>query len=299
MIHIRQPYVPTSQQAPELPREVVWLRRATLALLALLALMALTVALRQVMRLPMFAINTMTVRGESSYDVQFHNAHTLRANVLPTLTGHFFNIDLRALQARFEALPWVHTATVRRVFPNSLAVTLTAHTPVARWVALTALPTLPQTLAEDSLGNESSGERRDDTNLETLLTPQGDIFEASGGQLDTDHLPLLSGPNPAATQVLGLYQQLSARLQTTPEHAKLTSLTLTQQGLWRGRLASGAALELGAGSAAQVMERVERWLGAAPSLSPTYSAHALQSLDLRYPNGFAMRLAGVTTKQGN
>ena len=270
MIHIREPYIPSSA-VPELPREVVWLRRGTVALLGLLLVALLVMALRAFMLAPWFSIARMTVGG----DTQFHNALTLRANVLPALTGNYFNVDLRTAQQRFEALPWIRSAVVQRIFPNTLAVTLTAHIPVARW-------------ATDA--NESD--------IERLVNAQGEIFEASGGQMDTDDLPMLSGPDTMAALVLALYQNLQIRLQTSMPNQTITELGQSRQGLWRAKLSSGALLELGTGNKEGVMQRVERWLAAMPIALQKYNAHALQSIDLRYQDGFAMRLSGVTTRQG-
>ena len=270
MIHIREPYIP-SNASIELPRDVVWLRRGTVVLLGLLLAALLVMALRALMLAPWFSIERMTVGG----DTQFHNTLTLRANVLPALTGNYFNVDLRAAQQRFEALPWIRSAVVQRTFPNALAVTLTAHVPVARW-----------------------GAQTNDADIERLVNAQGEIFEASGGQMDTDDLPLLSGSDAAATLVLALYQNLQMSLQTSMPNQIVTELGQSQQGLWRAKLSNGAQLELGTGSKLDVMQRVDRWLNAMPAIAKKYNAHALQSLDLRYQDGFAMRLAGVTTRQG-
>jgi cell division protein FtsQ len=274
MIHIREPYIPSSA-APELPREVVWLRRGTVVLLGLLLATLLLVALRALMLAPWFSIARMTVGGQTAYDTQFHNALTLRANVLPTLTGNYFNVDLRTAQQRFEALPWIRSAVVQRTFPNALAVTLTAHVPVARW-----------------------GAEANDADIERLVNAQGEIFEASGGQMDTDDLPKLSGPDTAAAEVLALHQSLQASLQASMPNQTITELGQSPQGLWRAKLSGGALLELGTGNKQDVMQRVDRWLKTMPEVTQKYNAHALQSLDLRYEGGFAMRLAGVTTRQG-
>ncbi len=270
MIHIREPYIPSSTSL-ELPREVVWLRRSTVVLLGLLFAVLLAVALRAFMLAPWFSIVRMTVGG----DTQFHNALTLRANVLPALTGNYFNVDLRTAQQRFEALPWIRSAVVQRTFPNALAVTLTAHIPVARW-----------------------GAEANDADIERLVNAQGEIFEASGGQIDTDDLPKLAGPDTAAAEVLALYQSLQTSLKASLPNQTVIELGLSQQGLWRAKLSSGALLELGTGSKLDVMQRIDRWLSTLPVISQKYNAHALQNLDLRYQDGFAMRLAGVTTRQG-
>ncbi len=278
-IHIRQPYVPSSQQATTLPREIIWLRRGTLVLCGLFVVIVLGVAARAFVLSPWFALTKMEVTG----DTQFHNPMTLRANVLPDLAGSYFTVNLRTAQAHFESLPWVRSAVVQRVFPNALTAHLIAHAPVTRWRSL-------ETQKADGVDSE-------DPDMESLLNTQGEIFEVAGGQIDTRNLPALSGPIAAAAQVLDLYHLLQARLPASLGDISITALGITAQGLVRAKLSSGAQLELGSGSNADVMQRVEGWLGALPQIANKYSLQSLQSLDLRYPSGFAMRLSGITTRQ--
>ncbi len=279
MIHIRQPYVPASQQMLALPRDIVWLRRGTLVFGALFVLILLTVALRAFMLAPWFAIHSMTVLG----DAQFHNALTLRANVLPQLSGNYFNLNLQKTQQAFEALPWIRSAVVQREFPNHIKVSLTAHTPIARWT---------------SLDTAVSPENKTDVDIEQLLNVQGEVFETSGGQIDTDNLPALSGPVRSAAEVLSLYQGLQSSLQTNTQGSarQIVQLSLNPLGMWRAVLDNKATLELGSGSKEDILLRTNRWLIAASQVKNKYNAHDLQSVDLRYPNGFATRLSGITTK---
>jgi cell division protein FtsQ len=278
MIHIREPYVPASQQTIALPRDIVWLQRGTLAFAGLLVLILLALALRAFLLAPWFSIQRLSILG----DVQFHNALTVRANVLPELTGNYFNLNLQKTQQAFEALPWIRSAVVQREFPNKIKVALTAHTPMARWT---------------SVDTAASTENKSDVDTEQLLNVQGEVFETSGGQIDTDSLPSLSGPVRKAAEVLSLFQALDAGMQT---HAQGTArhviqLSLSPLGMWRAVLDNKAVLELGSGSKEDIMVRTTRWLIAAPEVSNKYNAHDLQSVDLRYPNGFATRLLGITT----
>lgn len=279
MIHIRQPYVPASQQMTELPRDIVWLQRGAWIFAGLLAFILCLLTLRAFMLAPWFSINSMKIIGDS----QFHNALTLRANVLPQLTGNYFNLNLRQTQKAFESLPWIRSAVVQREFPNQIRVSLTAHTPIARWT---------------SLDSSVTPEAKTDVEIEHLLNVQGEVFETSGGQIDTDSLPALSGPVRKASDVLSLYQSLQSSLQT---HAKGTNwqivqLSLNPLGMWRAVLDNKAVLELGSGTKEEILVRTTRWLIAVPELRNKYNAHSLQNVDLRYPNGFATRLSGITTK---
>jgi cell division protein FtsQ len=54
-------------------------------------------------------------------------------SALSGLSGDLMTVDLEAAQRGLEALPWVRTATVRRVWPDSLAITVEEHVPAAAW----------------------------------------------------------------------------------------------------------------------------------------------------------------------
>lgn len=272
MILNRQTQAPYATPQHPTPVSVVWLRRATLGLLALLVLVLLYGTLAAIAQSRWFAIERVALQG----DTQFHGALTVRANVLPQLSGNYFTLNLRQAQKSFEALPWIRSANVQRVFPNQLRVQLTAHTPAARW--------------------ESVGTNAPETDMERLVNVQGELFEASGGAIDTDALPRLAGPDARAGEMWTTFGQLQTLLAA--QQMQLTDLELTTHSMWQATLASGAALVLGDGTGAQALERTRQWLHYWPAAQSKLNAtgRELQSLDLRYGKGFAVRIAGVTTR---
>ena len=215
-------------------------------------------------RLPMFALNGITVRG----DVEHNNAVTLRANVAPRLTGNFFTIDLERVRTAFEMVPWVRQASVQREFPNRLRVTLEEHRPVAFW------------------GDE--GDAR-------LLNTYGEVFDASSADVDSLKMPRLSGPDSQSQEVLSMYRALAPLFEdlTLAFH----SLELTDRGSWRARVAQGAVIELGRGSKEDVLPRMQRVSKTLLQVTQKYGRkiNALESADLRHENGYALRLRGVST----
>ena len=84
-----------------------------------------------VARLPIFALAGITVTGE----VQHTNAVTLKANIVPRLTGSFFTVDLQKTREIFQEMPWTRRAVVEREFPNRLRIHIEEHRPVAFWGA--------------------------------------------------------------------------------------------------------------------------------------------------------------------
>ena len=71
-------------------------------------------------------------------------------------------------------------------------------------------------------------------------------------------------------------------------------LELTGQGSWRAKLDSGAEVELGQGSLADIDVRTQRFVTTLTQVSSRYGKD-LESADLRYSNGYAVKLRGVTT----
>jgi cell division protein FtsQ len=59
-------------------------------------------------------------------------------------------------------------------------------------------------------------------------------------------------------------------------------------------LESGAVIEMGLGSPADIQTRVQRFVATLAQTSSKFDRN-LESADLRYPNGYAIKLRGVTT----
>jgi cell division protein FtsQ len=219
-------------------------------------------------RNPVFAIAGITVQGE----VTHNSAPMLRANVAPQLAGNFFTINLAAARRAFETVPWVRQAIVKREFPNRLRVVLQEHHAVALW------------------GSESDPK---------LLGDKGEVFEANVGDVEQDDLPHLAGPDDQADQVLAMYRTIKPLFE--PLDLAVGSLTLTPRGNWQVELDNGAVLELGHGTPAEVTARTQRFVQTVTQVASRYgrTPEALVSADLRYGEGYALKLRGVATKESD
>jgi cell division protein FtsQ len=235
------------------------------AVLVLATLMgALTVAAWWLVRHPMFAVTRIAVTGDTAHN----NAVTLRANVASKLTGNFCTLNLAQARAAFEAVPWVRQAVVRRVFPDRLNVSLQEHQAVAYW------------------GSESEPR---------LVNSFGEVFEANVGDVEQDNLPRLVGPEQQSALVLAMYRQLKTPLALLD--TGIEELQLSPRGGWRAQLETGAVLELGSGTVDDVLQRTQRFVRTLTQVAARYGrrADALLAADLRYPEGYALRLRGVGT----
>jgi cell division protein FtsQ len=56
------------------------------------------------------------------------------------VAGNFFTVNLDAVRAAFEKLPWVRKAEVRRRWPDGLELAIEEHVAAARWKQADAPP---------------------------------------------------------------------------------------------------------------------------------------------------------------
>ncbi|MFM2276194.1 MAG: hypothetical protein RL211_2066 [Pseudomonadota bacterium] len=246
------------------PLDIKLMNLTASALLIVFVLLVAGFLVRWVSRHPVFAIGGISVTG----DVAHNNAATLRANVVHRLGGTFFTLDLAQARTAFESVPWVRQAVVKRSFPNRLKVALQEHQAVAYW------------------GVEGDA---------MLVNSYGEVFEANSGEIEQENLPRLLGPDGQALIIWDMYTNLQ------PAYAAmdlvLEQLELTVRGGWRAKFDSGAEVELGSGSNQEVLERSRRFLKTVMQVTAKHerTPDALETADLRYAEGYAIRLRGVTT----
>ena len=176
------------------------------------------------LRHPVFAIQSVSVQGE----VNRNNAVTFKANVMPQLNGNFFTLDLEVARRAFEAVPWVRSAVVHRDFPNRLRAVLQEQHPQALW------------------GEEGAN---------TMVNEQGQVFEADLDDVDVESLPRMKGPAGMSIQVVNMYHYLRPIYKAVG--MDIDQLELTPRGSWRVMTATGAVMELGRGTEAEIGEHLQ------------------------------------------
>jgi len=251
-----------SQTLP-MPLDVRLMNMAVSLLLTALLLGCAVAGLWWALRSPAFAIRGITLHGDTAHS----SAEALRASVAPRLSGNFFTMDLQAARAAFQSAPWVRSAQVRRVFPDRLEVTLREHVPAAFWGA----------------GNGQ------------MVDEQGQVFDTGGIVGDAGGLPRLSGPQGQAVLTLEAFRALSAAL--APAGLGLRALELTPRGGWRAELDNGGVLELGRGAPDELAARAGSFTATAQEVAARHQRglRDIESADLRYRAGYALRLRGLTT----
>jgi cell division protein FtsQ len=102
-------------------------------------------------------------------------------------------------------------------------------------------------------------------------------------------LPLLSGPPGTAREVLERYAELSQLFSVVGERP--VQITLSPRLAWQVDLETGMRIELGRDhSKAPMSARLRRFVEVYPELVANRPVRP-EVVDLRYPNGFAMKLA--------
>ena len=251
-----------------LPIDIRLMQWVSTLLLSAAVLASALAGLWWLARLPMFDLKLILVEGE----VQRNNALTLKTNVVPQLQGNFFTLGLQQTQEAFEAMPWVRAAVVRRQFPDRLRVELFEQHPAALW------------------GPEGGS---------TLLNRQGQIFEANIGEVEAESLPRLKGPEDQSEAVLTMHQTLQPVLRAVD--MDIDELELSVRGSWRLLTEQGVVIELGRGSAQELIDRLQSFLRTLPQVTARSgrSPRSLLAADLRHKDGYALRMQGVATIEGD
>ena len=176
--------------------------------------------------------------------------HEIEREMRGAVRGNFFTLDLDAIRKAFERLPWVRTVELRRRWPDRLEVMLEEHVPLARWES------------------------------KALVNTHGEIFSAAFDGA----LPQFAGPEAAAKEMAIQYEYFRRGLSTIGHRPVLVHVS--PRRAWRLKLESGLTLELGR---EQIEARLSRFLGAYERALATLD-HEVSHVDLRYANGFAVRV---------
>jgi len=220
------------------------------ALFFVAAALAVALVVQAVVRSPSPPVRVVTVVG----DVGHLDVDSLRARLEGRIVGNFFSVDLGAVRRRIEGMPWVRRAAVRREWPDRLVVEIEEHRVLARW-----------------------SDRR-------LVNTHGELFE---GETDAP-VPQLGGPPGAEGEVARRY--LAFREVVAPLATEPVQVILTARFAWQVKLANGIVLELGRDDGREQPEaRLARFVSAYPRVATRLDRQP-DHIDLRYPNGFAIRI---------
>lgn len=197
-----------------------------------------------------FAIQKIAVDGE------FLNLQPAEVKVLVSnnVTGGFFSLDVDRLQQQILNNPWIASVSVRRIWPDSIRVSINEQVPVAFW------------------GNN------------TLLNAEADIFAPE--ILPESHtLVRLDGPIGTETTVLKNFRVMKSAFDGMG--IKLSAVEMNERRSWKIRTQGGVAIYMGRDELAMKIERFQ----AAHEASLGADWSQISEVDLRYTNGLTVRKA--------
>ena len=240
-----------------------WLNLAADLLIVFGVVVLAWAAMAGLKRLPIYPLRELVVVGTVERVSRAQIEHAART----ALSGNLFGVDLDEARPAFEKLPWVRSASLRRQWPDAMELALEEHVAVARW-------------------SPADGEQR-------LVNTHGEVFAASAG----DELPAFSGPEGSAAAMLARYREFDSQLAKIQR--KTLVLTLSAREAWQVRLDDGVLVDLGRDQPRQPLtERLTR-------LTDHYVAARekvntpIVAVDVRYPNGFALRLGQPDKKSAS
>lgn len=176
----------------------------------------------------------------------------LREVVAPLVSVGFIRVDVMAVRDAVEALPWVSSVTVRRQWPNTLALEVEEQRLLARW------------------GDNG------------LINQKGELFYPEDIDIDTD-IPHFYGVEGVSSQMATAYRRYQALLQKA--QLSVVRLDVSERRAWRIKLNNGVELVLGREPKDQHLQRFIDVYSSGLADQIT----RISRVDLRYSNGFAVR----------
>ncbi|QKM61761.1 peptidase S49 [Polynucleobacter antarcticus] len=221
---------------------------------------------------PVFVIRQVMIEPIAGQTLKHINKPVVKQQVLETVQGNFFSVRLEEVKRGFESMPWVRQANVRRVWPNGLVISIEEQKPFGTW------------------GGKNS---------QTLMNIHGELFAGRISDVG-EGITLVDfyGPEDASKEVMRLFERASIWFK--PWNAEVKSLTLSDRYAWSVKLSNDMKVEFGRDEENSdknlTEDRVARLFKYWPQVQEKW-ANRIDSIDLRYANGFTVHLASVSVKK--
>ena len=292
-IDLRMPTSPLKVKKPkrsvdpideDQPKQDFEIKRSVIVLASVLLLIStIIIAVDQLFSPDSFEIEELSIIA----DLEHLKPELIRSEILPLIQNNYFAVDLKKVEKKVESIDWVDKVSVRRQWPRSIHIRLTEQKPVAHWGKQGYLNNRAQSFSVENF-------------------------------IDLENLPYLDGPDGTQKQLLKQYRVWKKRLAEkelrleslimTPRYAYEAKVELsreqqkllTQAALmaffeekqqpiplldWQRIKPFVLTLQLGKN---HVEERLTRFSNAFPQAFDDQLLK-VKTVDLRYPNGFAVR----------
>jgi cell division protein FtsQ len=179
----------------------------------------------------------------------------------PVLTGDYFTADIELVRQALLTMPWVQDASIRRQWPSTLRIKVIERRAVAYW-------------SDDA-----------------LLSDRGELFRPE--TIDREMpMPVISGPEGLHHKVWAFLVKLHTDLSALG--LSVNELALDERRSWSMLLSNGVELRLGRNDTERRIQRFVKVF----SMQNAPNIDDIEYIDLRYPNGFAMK-SKTSNEKGN
>ena len=171
------------------------------------------------------------------------------------LEKNFFSLELKDIAQSINNIPWVESAQVKKIWPDTILLNIEEQSPLARW------------------GNEQ------------LISVSGEVF-SPGDLTEFAYLPRLIGKELQREEITDFYSQTQQILKNNDLNVVLVNVLSAFE--WRVELESGLALIL---SSKQGLDKIRQF----SDIYSTHIFPKLTDIshvDLRYDNGFVVAWQG-------
>lgn len=193
------------------------------------------------------------IRTVHVYGVNRVNQQEVQEVLTPLVENGFFATKIDRIREKLLEFSWVSDILVRRTWPDLVDVTVKEKNALAYW------------------GDSS------------LLSENGEVFSPARTTWPQD-LPKFIGPAGKQIQMLEHFKNINRILE--PIHAKIAYLELTPYEAWKLILDNGMTLQMGQ---KDVLTRLEHFVKVYSKIIGQ-RAGDVDYIDLRYPNGVAVKL---------
>lgn len=168
------------------------------------------------------------------------------------IEGGFFSLNVAKLKKAFMNQPWLEDVSIRREWPDTLALSIEEKHPEARWGA------------------------------KGLISTQGEIFYPSSDSIPKD-LPLIDAPDSEEKEILTDFHKLNDDAQRLTLH--ITNLEVSDRDMYQMTLSNGVVVMIGRDD---VLQRFHHFVDLYSKIIGDKS-DSVVGVDLRYPNGLAIK----------
>ncbi len=186
---------------------------------------------------------------------QYLDKKDIQNTISPLVQSGYFSVDLQMIQYSVMGLPWVEKVQVQRIWPDRLKLRIYEQQPVVRWLS------------------------------DSLLNIRGDVF--TPGSIERfQSLPVLYAPLGQRHRLLRVMEGVQLSLMDLGLY--LTEFRVSDRQSWLLAMENGMVIQLGR---FQPLHKFSLLMQALMIVGSEL-VEKMAYIDMRYPNGYAVRWRG-------